>query len=182
MQTQAVFRQLVNSSIVQNDNTIMLNNFRTAVKDTNVILNQNVSPGLLIIPSSLIILEHPIPGYNNYLTTSSADMRFGTNTGLNKIKEEGQNTPPLKHEVSKKTPPKKLPYHSVSPRHEVLRAKPSELRERDEYSGLGATGNDTQKSDNKVFWGIVAAISGLIVFEIVISNEGFSFRAQSKNK
>ena len=78
----------------------MLNNFRTAVKDTNVILNQNVSPGLLIIPSSLIILEHPIPGYNNYLTTSSADMRFGTNTGLNRVekKEGATDDTPLKNE------------------------------------------------------------------------------------
>ena len=113
MQTQAVFRQLVNSSVVQNDNTIMLNNFRTAVKDTNVILNQNVSPGLLIIPSSLIILEHPIPGYNNYLTTSSADMRFGTNTGLNKIEEKSKGEPsphPSKNEGLKKTPPKTYHY------------------------------------------------------------------------
>ena len=46
LQTQEIFHKLVKSSIVQNDNTIWLNNFRTAVKDTNQILNQNISPGL----------------------------------------------------------------------------------------------------------------------------------------
>ena len=157
----------------------MLNNFRTAVKDTNVILNQNVSPGLLIIPSSLIILEHPIPGYNNYLTTSSADMRFGTNTGLNKaiarpqaVKESkgGQSvatgtkfpTPPSKHnnEGAIRETPKKYSYHGPL---------------------LGATGNETsEKTDNSIFWGIVAAISGLVVFEIVISRDGVSFKSKDR--
>ena len=142
----------------------MLNNFRTAVKDTNVVLNQNVSPGLLIIPSSLIILEHPIPGYSNYLTTSSADMRFGTNTGLNKVeKKEGATNSPLhKNEGFKKTPPKM--YH---------------------YSGLGATGNKddrSKKEDNTIFWTIITALSGLVVFEFAISNRGYSYKIQSKKK
>ena len=51
LQTQEIFHKLVGSTIVQNDNTIMVSNFRTAIKDTNVILNQNISPGLLIIPN-----------------------------------------------------------------------------------------------------------------------------------
>lgn len=62
----------------------MLNNYRTAIKDTYAILNQNVSPGLLIIPSSLIILKKPIPGYNNTVRISDMSMRFGTNKDLNK--------------------------------------------------------------------------------------------------
>ena len=37
LQTQEIFHQLVKSSIAQTDNTIMINNFRTAVKDTNQI-------------------------------------------------------------------------------------------------------------------------------------------------
>ena len=37
LQTQKIFHQLVKSSIVQNDNTIMISNFRTVVKDTNII-------------------------------------------------------------------------------------------------------------------------------------------------
>ena len=83
-QTQSIFRQLVDSTIVQNNNTIMINNYRTAIKDTYAILNQNISPGLLIIPSSLIILDKPIPGYNNRVRISNMNKGFGTNKNLNK--------------------------------------------------------------------------------------------------
>ena len=86
LQTQEIFHKLVGSTIVQNDNTVMISNYRVAIKDTNVILNQNISPGLLIIPSQLIILKDPIPGYNNSITTSTINRRFGTNQGLNKVK------------------------------------------------------------------------------------------------
>lgn len=52
LQTQEIFHQLVKSSIVQNDNTIMLNNFRTAIKDTNQILTLNVILGSLFFQVS----------------------------------------------------------------------------------------------------------------------------------
>ena len=94
LQMQQIFHQLVKSSIVQNDNTIMMNNFRTSIKDTNQILNQNISPGLLIIPCKLTILKNPIVGYNNAITTSTQNMRFGVNQNLNKtqpVKSTGSN-------------------------------------------------------------------------------------------
>ena len=71
-------------------------------------------------------------------------------------------TPPPKNSGLKRVSPKMYSYHG----------------------GLGSTGNDdkSEKSDNSIFWGIVASISGLIVFEIVIPNDGLSFKAQSKNK
>ena len=93
LETKEIFHQLVKSSIVQNDNTIMISNFRTAVKDTNQILNQNINPGLLIIPSELTILKNPIPGNNNAITTSTLNMRFGVNQNLNKIKKKTVNQP-----------------------------------------------------------------------------------------
>ena len=96
LQTQEIFHKLVKSSIVQNDNTILLNNFRTAVKDTNQILNQNISPGLLIIPSELIILKTPIKGYNNTITTSTLSMQFGVNQNLNKVQEKKSTKTPLR--------------------------------------------------------------------------------------
>ena len=77
LQTQQIFHQLVKSSIVQNDNTITINNFRTSIKDTNQILNQNISPG-----------------YYNAITTSTQTMRFGVNQNLNKtapVKSTGSN-------------------------------------------------------------------------------------------
>ena len=53
------------------------------------------------------------------------------------------------------------------------------------YHGLGATGNDNDKSkkeDNTIFWSIITALSGLIVFEFAISNKGYSYRIQSKKR
>ena len=49
------------------------------------------------------------------------------------------------------------------------------------HGALGATGNDKSVSDeargnNKIFWGIAMALSGLVVFEVVISRDGLSFR------
>ena len=93
-QTQTIFCQLVNSTIVQNDQTIMLNNYRTAIRDTYAILNQNISPGLLIIPSSLIILDKPIPGYNNTVRISDLSMRFGTEKDLNRIRTKSSGQSP----------------------------------------------------------------------------------------
>ena len=95
LQTQQIFHQLVQSSIVQNDNTIMINNFRTAIKDTNQILYQNISPGLLIIPFELTILKNPIPRYNNSITTSTLNMRFGVNQNLNKTAPQFLRQVPL---------------------------------------------------------------------------------------
>ena len=88
LQTQKIFHKLVGSSIVQNDDTILLNNFRTAVKDTNQVLRLNISPGLLIIPDELTILKDPIKGYNNTITTSTLKMRFGVNHNLNKVQKK----------------------------------------------------------------------------------------------
>ena len=88
LQTQEIFHKLVKSCIVQDDNTILLNNFRTAVKDSNQVLRLNLSPGLLIIPTELTILKDPIKGYNNTITTSTLNMRFGVNQDLNKIQKK----------------------------------------------------------------------------------------------
>ena len=63
------------------------------MKDTNQILNQNISPGLLIMPSELTILKILIKGYNNTITTSTLSMRFGVNQNLNKVQEKKNKSP-----------------------------------------------------------------------------------------
>lgn len=159
MQSQAIFRQFVNSSIVQNDNTIMINNFRTSIKDTNVILNQNISSGLLIIPSSLIILEKPVPGYSNFLTTSSQNMKFGTNTELNRMEHKDSN--PERSEAAHLGPLRTADY--LSPQ-------------------FGATGDSDEErdKDNRLFYSVLTLIAGIVVFEVAISPKGFRFHARSK--
>ena len=56
---------------------------RTAVKSTNVVLNLVVLPGLILIPSDLVLLKNKVPGYNNTLTLATKEMSFGKNEGLN---------------------------------------------------------------------------------------------------
>ena len=53
-----------------------------AITSTNVVLNIAISPTLWLIPSSLIILEKPIVGYNK-LKVSDETMKFGLNKNVN---------------------------------------------------------------------------------------------------
>ena len=85
LQTQSVFRQLVGDTIVQSDTTVTISNMRRAIQDCNVILNLAISPGMILVPPNMIILEKPIPGYNNILTTVKKGMKFGVNTKVNYV-------------------------------------------------------------------------------------------------
>ena len=58
---------------------------RTAIRDTNVVLNMAINPNIILIPSRLIILEKPIPGYNNILSSPTKTTTFGINTKLNYV-------------------------------------------------------------------------------------------------
>ena len=96
LETQNVFRKLLEDSIINYDTTTCMN---TAVSDTNVVLNTAISPTLWLIPS-LIILKNPVEGYNNKLKVSTQDMKFGINKGLNfekspvkKLEKKQKKTP-----------------------------------------------------------------------------------------
>ncbi len=83
LQTQEVFRTIVKETIAQSDVTITISNMRTAIANTNIILNMAISPGMILVPSNLIIQKEKIPGYNNVLTLATDKMKFGKNTGVN---------------------------------------------------------------------------------------------------
>ena len=71
LQTQSVFRKLVESTIIQSDVTVTITNMRVAIKDCNVVLNMAISPSIILVPSNMVILEKAIPGYNNILTSAT---------------------------------------------------------------------------------------------------------------
>ena len=100
-QTQDIFHQLVRDTIVQNDDTVMISNMRAASSDTNVILNLAISPGLILTPSSLVILKNPFDGYNNVLTISTKHMKFGKNVELNRVTKL-QKQIPSNHQIKQK--------------------------------------------------------------------------------
>jgi hypothetical protein len=61
LQTQQAFRRIVNDTVVQTNVNVTISNMRTAIRDTNVILNMAINPNIILIPSRLIILGTPIP-------------------------------------------------------------------------------------------------------------------------
>ncbi len=83
LQTQEVFRTIVKETIAQSDTTTTISNMRTAIASTNVVLNMAISPGMILVPSNLIIQKEKIPGYNNVLTLATDKMKLGKNTDVN---------------------------------------------------------------------------------------------------
>jgi hypothetical protein len=65
---------------------------RKAIDDTNVRLDLAVSPGVILMPSNMIILEKGVAGFNNILTIASTDtMSFGKND-VNEQRKAGRPT------------------------------------------------------------------------------------------
>ena len=72
----------VQDTVAQDDDSVSISNMRTAIKNTNVVLDMTITPGVILIPSKMFILDKPIPGYNNVLTVATKDMSFGVNKDL----------------------------------------------------------------------------------------------------
>ena len=85
LQTQVVFRKIVNDTVIEDDETITIGDMRKAIADTKVILNTAITPGIILIPGSLIILKKKIAGFNNILTLGQSWMTFGENPTVNKV-------------------------------------------------------------------------------------------------
>ena len=83
LQTQDVFYKIAKDTIVQTDTTSTVENMRTAIKNTNVVLNMAISPGMILIPSDLVLQKVKVPGYNNVLKLATDKMKFGKNTDVN---------------------------------------------------------------------------------------------------
>ena len=92
LQGQVIFRKLVNDTVVESEQTVIVNNMRKAIVDTNVILNTAISPGMILIPSDMIILKNKIPGFNNILTIADPSMKFGKNSDVNRVKRDVQRS------------------------------------------------------------------------------------------
>ncbi len=115
LQTQDVFHKIVKESLVESDVTITISNMRTAIETTNVVLNMAISPGMILVPSDLIIQKKKIPGYNNILKLATDKMKFGKNADVNyKVSDpapasqssetnptQGGDTPKTSNSVSK---------------------------------------------------------------------------------
>ena len=107
LQTQDVFYFIARETISESDVTIMISNMRTAIESINVVLNMAISPGMVLVPSNLIIQKKKIPGYNNVLTLATDKMKFGKNAGVNyrasasQSSTQGGDIPKTTNSVSK---------------------------------------------------------------------------------
>ena len=72
-------------TVTQEDPVKAISDMRLAIKNTNVVLNLTISPGLILIPSDMIILKKKVAGYNNTLTLATEEMKFGVNEEVNKV-------------------------------------------------------------------------------------------------
>ena len=98
LQTQQIFHTIAKDTIAQDDDSVLIANMQKAISSTNVVLDMTIIPEVVLIPSSMVILNKPMPGYNNVLTTATKSMAFGKN---NKVNYQGL--------VKKKKLPKKEP-------------------------------------------------------------------------
>ena len=94
-QTQQIFHRLVKDTTVQDNPTKLISDMRTAIKDTNVVLNMAITPGIILIPSNMIILKDKVEGYNNVLTLVTKTMKFGVNKNLNYVAPRTTKKPPV---------------------------------------------------------------------------------------
>ena len=98
LETQVVFRQIVEDSIINYDTSTWIQNMNLAISDTNVVLDTAISPSLWLLPSNMIIQKTVIPGYNNMLKVATQNMKFGLNKNINYYGTINKNTPKKIHQ------------------------------------------------------------------------------------
>ena len=125
LQTQEVFRNVVEDTIVQDDVTVTISNMRTAIANTNVVLNFVIMPDLILIPSDLRILMKPIPGFSNVLTVAKNGMTFGKNEKVNYISNP---VPTPTNNIDES--------HDITPTPTVEDFKPPELRQKSDTQNI----------------------------------------------
>ena len=125
LQTQEVFRKVVEDTIVQDDVTVTISNMRTAIANTHVTLNFAIMPGLILIPSDLRILTKPIPGFSNVLTVAKNGMTFGKNE---KVNYTSNPVPTPTNNIDES--------HDITPTPTVEDFKPPELRQKSDTQNI----------------------------------------------
>ena len=95
LQTQQIFHRLVQDTVAQDNQSKAISDMRKAIQDTNVVLNMAITPGIILIPSNMIILKDKVEEYNNVLTIATNAMKFGVNTKVNYVSPKVTEKPPI---------------------------------------------------------------------------------------
>ena len=93
LQTQQIFHRLVQDTVAQDNPSKSISDMRKAIQDTNVVLNMAITPGIILIPSNMIILKNKVEGYNNVLRLATNAMKFGVNSKVNYVARTTKKPP-----------------------------------------------------------------------------------------
>ena len=160
-ETQVIFHQLVEETIAQSNNAVMITNMRAAISGSNVLLDMAVIPGVILVPSKLIILDKPIPGYNNVLTIAKQSMKFGVNQGINQVAV----APKLaSNALPSPTPPRTKTLVPVQQTDTTVRVPPR----KDPPKLSITTPHPRATHQDRVVWGMIGAVvvASLIAFAL----------------
>ena len=155
LQTQEVFKKLVNDTIIQSDPTVTVSNMRKAIKDTNVVLNMVISPGIILIPSNLIILDKMVPGYNNVLKLATKGMKFGKNDNVNYFKSSEE---PDSESTSISSAPS-----GTSTRSTPVKTKPSSVSKK-----LKSVRSEPKMNESELILLLITAAGGTLISKFLI--------------
>ena len=160
LQTQEVFKKLVNDTVIQSDHTVTISNMRKAITDTNVVLNMVISPGIILIPSNLIILDKMVPGYNNVLKLATKGMKFGKNDEVNYFKPA--STEPNRIPTPASTEPNHVPTPaSTGPTSVSTRSSPAS-------NGLKSVRPEPKMDESGLILLVIAAAGGTLISKFLI--------------
>ena len=88
-ETQTVFLQLFESSIVETDISKSIQRYQLAIQQSKQKLDMAIAIGCWLLPSNLVINTQTVVGYNNKLQHATGSMQFGVNDINNETKSVG---------------------------------------------------------------------------------------------
>ena len=83
IETQRQFLSMVEDAIRNPDISKSVQRFQLAIQSAKVRLDLAISPGLWLLPSTMVVNTESVVGYNNKLKKATKRMRIGVNSDLN---------------------------------------------------------------------------------------------------
>jgi hypothetical protein len=104
-ETQTVFLQLFESSVIESDISKSIQRYQLATQEAKQKLNLAVAVGCWLLPSNIIINTTSVIGYNNKLLKADTSMSFGVNDINNETKVVVTKNPMIPSKVKKQEIP-----------------------------------------------------------------------------
>ena len=83
IETQRQFLSMIEDAIQNPDISKSVQRFQLAIESAKVRLDLEISPGIWLLPSKMVVNTESVVGYNNKLKKATTFMRIGVNSDLN---------------------------------------------------------------------------------------------------